>query len=430
MHVLRSAPLIHRRHVLRGIGTALALTRLAASLLVGFVTATVVRAADPAAYVATLEEFPPADAGVDLSGELVTVDHVNRRGGLRLDGDFSEDRYHSAPTFSFILMPYGTVSYHGAPADLHDVPLGTRLVGRFVLPPAGDTAIAPVPPQHTKYVPEHNRAIRLEDDFSHDVRTGRAWKLQGLDREKGQLTLVAVTAAGEPVPDTKPVTHSVDDSTRIWNGNGFGTLDDLAAAANANAVVQANLTWAPGWENRQFHTSDIWLDDASRQAATARQRQIHIRRMKLYWLPARIDKVDHKGGGAGVLTITLLGGFDPALYEAFFDNGGVAGRMSTGVHLAAAEPTLRTWWQNHDKAWGSVVKRRTVENPPLGSSGIELDITTPLLLEGFRPGRFVRVGSASGAWPNAKPPTEWRIKSIEERERGISGPAPNQASKP
>ena len=114
MHVLRAAPLSHRRHVLRGIGTALALTRLAASLLVGFVTATVVCAADPAAYVATLEEFPPADAGVDLSGELVTVDHVNRRGGLRLDGDFSEDRYHSAPTFSFILMPYGTVSYHAA----------------------------------------------------------------------------------------------------------------------------------------------------------------------------------------------------------------------------------------------------------------------------------------------------------------------------
>ena len=430
MHVLRSAPLIRRRHVLRGIGTALALTRVAASLLVGFVAATVGRAADPAAYVAKLEEFPPADAGVDLAGELVTVDHVNRRGGLRLDGDFSEDRYHSAPTFSFILMPYGMVSYQGAPADLHDVPLGTRLVGRCVLPPEGDTAIAPVPPQHKKHVPEHNRAIRLEDDFSHDVRTGRAWKLQAFDREKGQLTLVAVTAAGEPVPDAKPVTHSVDDSTRIWKGNGFGTLDDLAAATNAAAVVQANLTWAPGWENRQFHTSDIWLDDASQQAATARQRQIHIRRMKHYWLPARIDKVDHKGGGAGVLTITLLGGFDPSLYEAFFDNGGVAGRMSTSVHLAAAEPTLRTWWQNHDLAYGQVEKRRTIENPPLGSSGIELDITTPLLLEGFRPGRFVRVGSATGAWPNAKPPTEWRIQSIEERERGLYGPAPNQASKP
>jgi hypothetical protein len=400
------------------------------SLALCLLTTGIARAADPAAYVAMLEEFPPADAGVDLAGELVTVDHVNRRGGLRLDGDFSEDRYHSAPTFSFLLMPYGTVSYHGAPADLHDVPLGTRLVGRFVLPPEGDTVIASVPPQHKKYVPEHNRAIRLEDDFSHAVRTGRAWKLQGLDREKGQLTLVAVTAASEPVPDAKPVTHSVDDSTRIWKGNGFGTLDDLAAAANAGAVVQANLTWAPGWENRQFHTSDIWLDEASRQAATARQRQIHIRRMKHYWLPARIDKVDHKGGGNGVLTVTLLGGFDPSLYEAFFDNGGVPGKMSTGVNIAAAESTLRTWWQNHDLAYGQVEKRRTVENPVLGSSGIELDISTPVLLEGFRPGRFVRIGSQTGGWPRSKPPAEWRIKSIEEREQSLNGPATNKASKP
>ncbi|MFM8802493.1 MAG: hypothetical protein ACKOK8_01055, partial [Planctomycetia bacterium] len=44
----------------------------------------------------------------------------------------------------------------------------------------------------------------------------------------------------------KPVVHSVDASTRIWKENGFGTLDDLAAAATAGAVVQVNLTWAPG----------------------------------------------------------------------------------------------------------------------------------------------------------------------------------------
>ena len=46
-----------------------------------FHTAAAVPAADPAAYVAKLDEFPPADAGVDLAGELVTVDYVNRRGG-------------------------------------------------------------------------------------------------------------------------------------------------------------------------------------------------------------------------------------------------------------------------------------------------------------------------------------------------------------
>ena len=70
------------------------------------------------------------------------------------------------------------------------------------------------------------------------------------------------------------------------------------------------------------------------------------------------------------------------------------------------------------------MKRRTVENPPLGSSGIELDISTQVLLEGFRPGRFVRIGSQTGGWPKSKPPPEWRIRSIEEREQALYGSAP------
>jgi hypothetical protein len=312
-------------------------------------------------------------------------------------------------------MPYGMVSYHGAAADLQDVPLGTRLVGRFVLPPEGDKAIPPPPPELKKHVPDHNRAIRLEDDFSHAVRTGRGWKLQAFDREKKQLTLVAVTAAGEPVADAKPVTHSVDASTRIWRGDGFGTLDDLAAAAAAGEVVQVNLTWAPGWSNHEFHASDVWLDEASRKAAAARQREIHLRRMRHFHVPARIDRVDHQGGSKGMLTVTLLGGFDPAIYDEFFDNGGVQGKMSTGVFVSAAEPTLRTWWMNHDMQGGSVMKKRTIENPPPGSSGIELDIQTTLL-EGFRPGRFVRIGSYTGGWPRIQPPPEWRMKSMDDRE--------------
>lgn len=383
--------------------------------------------ADPAAYVATLEEFPPAGAGVDLAGELVAVDHLLRRGSLRLDGDFDSDRYRWSPSFSFMLLPYGTVIYHGAPADLNDVPIGTRLQGRFLLPPEGDTAIAPPLAHHMRlerFVPAHNRALRLEDDFSHAVRIGRAWKLQGYDREKGQLTMVAVTAAGEPIADTKPVVHAVDASTRIWKENGFGTLDDLVAAAAAGAIVQVNLTWAPGWENRQFHASDVWLDEASRQGATARQREIHLRRTLHYGLPARVERVEHTGGGNGLVTVTLLSGYDPEIYEEFFDNGGSPGRMSTGVGLHPVEPSLRIW---ETGGWGSVAKRRTVENPPPGSSGIELDISTNLLLEGYRPGRFVRISSRTGTWPKGKLPPEVRIKWHEESDQGLYGPAPNPA---
>jgi hypothetical protein len=385
---------------------------------------------DPAAYVSKLEEFPPADAGVDLAGELVAADHLLRRGGLRLDGDFNEDRYRWSPTFTFMLLPYGTVTYHGAPADLNDVALGTRLLGRFLLPPEGDTAIAPPLKHHMRlerFVPAQNRAVRLEDDFSHAVRTGRAWKLQGLDREKGQLTVVAVTASGESVADAKPVVRSVDASTRVWKENGFGTLDDLAAAAAAGAIVQANLTWAPGWVNKDFHASDIWLDEASRKGATARQREIHLRRTLHYGLPARIEKVDHTGGGNGVVTVTLLAGYDPTIYKEFFDNGGSPGRMSTGIAFRPVEPSLRIW---ETGGWGSVAKRRTVENPLPGSSGIELDISTNLLLEGFRPGRFVRIRSQTGNWPKSTLPPEVRIKWHEESDQGLYGAAAKPASDP
>jgi hypothetical protein len=386
--------------------------------------------ADPAAYVSKLEEFPPADAGVDLAGELVAADHLLRRGGLRLDGDFNEDRYRWSPTFTFMLLPYGTVTYHGAPADLNDVAMGTRLLGRFLLPPPGDTAIAPPLEHHMRleqFVPAQNRAVRLEDDFSHAVRTGRAWKLQGLDREKGLLTVVAVTAAGEPVSDVKPVVRKVDASTRIWNANGFGTLDDLAAAATAGAVVQANLTWAPGWVNKEFHASDIWLDEASRKGATARQREIHRRRTLHYGLPARIERVEHTGGGNGVVTVTLLAGYDPEIYEEFFDNGGLQGRMATGVGLQPVEPSLRIW---ETGGWGSVAKRRTVENPLPGSSGIELDISTNLLLEGYRPGRYVRLSSRTGTWPKSKLPPEVRIKWHEETDQALYGPEPKPMVEP
>jgi hypothetical protein len=382
--------------------------------------------ADPAAYVSKLEEFPPADAGVDLAGELVAADHLLRRGGLRLDGDFNGDRYRWSPMFSFMLLPYGTITYHGAPADINDVPLGTRLQGRFLLPPEGDTAIAPPLKHHMRleqFVPAQNRAVRLEDDFSHAVRTGQAWKLQGFDRESGRLTVVAVTAAGEPVADAKPVVRTVDASTRIWKENGFGTLDDLAATATAGAVVQANLTWAPAWVNKEFHASDIWLDEASRKGATARQREIRRRRTLHYMLPARIEKVDHTGGGNGILTVTLLAGYDPEIYAAFLDKPGV----HSSVGLVPVEPSLRAW--DNSSSWGSVAKRRTIENPPPGSSGIELDISTPLLLEGFRPGRFVRITSRH-VWPQSHLPPEVRIRWYEESDQGLYGYGPAPAGDP
>jgi len=370
----------------------------------------------PADYVPTLAEFPPPGVGVELAGELVSVDHVNRRGGLRLDGDFQEDRYHSAPTFAFALLPYGEVYFHGAPADLHDVPLGTRLLGRFVLPPEGDTTI---PAAANKFVPRQNRALLLEDDLSRALRAGRGWKATAFDREKGRLTIAPVSLAGEPVAGGEPVAHSVDGSTRIWKGNGFGTLDDVAAAAGAGGIVQANLTWHPDWANKQFHCSDLWLDAPAWESARERQQQLHLRRMKLYWVPARIDSVKHDAAGKGSLTVTLLGGCDPEVYKRFTIKPDVP-NSEFPVYVACAAPTLRSWWQNHDKVYAHVTARRELPDPPLGSSGIQLDIRLDdgqVLQEGFQPGRFVRVvvvwnhhgGRAVPEPHTVMPPPEWRM---------------------
>ena len=65
-------------------------------------------------------------------GELVFVDHANRRGSLRVQG--AGQYFRNAP-HPFAMLPYGVIRYHGAPADLRDIPLGAVLHVRAFLPP-------------------------------------------------------------------------------------------------------------------------------------------------------------------------------------------------------------------------------------------------------------------------------------------------------
>jgi hypothetical protein len=70
----------------------------------------------------------------------VFVDHANRRGSLRVQA--AGTYFRNAP-HPFALLPYAIVRYHGAPADLRDIPLGTVLHIRAFLPP--DPNISAVP---------------------------------------------------------------------------------------------------------------------------------------------------------------------------------------------------------------------------------------------------------------------------------------------
>lgn len=359
-----------------------------------------VHAEDKADYAPKPGEFPPPNSGHYSAGELVQVDHVNRRGALRLDGDLDDNRYHSAPSHQFAMLPYGSIRYHGAPAELRDVPIGTHLHGYFVLPPEGDKTIPPPPNGSEKYVPKYNHALTLEDDFSFYQRQGQQWKVAAVDVEKGKLKVGSI---GQAVADglKGEKTFEFDASTRIWKGRQIAGLQALAA----DQVIQVNLTWAPDWKNGQFHCADIWLDKESLDVATEVQRQIHIRHQLHRWLAGWVDHVEHRPGGKGIVTVTLFGGMDPTLYGR--------ARTAKGVAIAAAEPTLRSWWQEHDNKGGTVLDFKDLPNPPPGSSGLQLRVQVSELIEGFRPGRVVRF--RPNGFPNVKLPPEERVKSMDDR---------------
>jgi hypothetical protein len=376
-------------------------------------------AANPADITPPWGTFPQPGAGIELAGELVVVDHVNRRFGLRLDGDFNKYRYFNDAKLKATLLPYGEVWYHGAPADLADIPLGTRLQGRFLLPPK-DAPPRQLPSDQEKAFPPplHDRALVVEDGFSHERRRGRAFRIDKLEIkpddisygdlkaaiERGTIVLTQVKASGQPLdgpPDTpKDAAYTVDFSTRVWKDGRPGTLADLAVGQ----VVQANLGWAPEWGNRQFHCLDIWIDEASCQVAIEQQRRLHLRRMRHYLLPAWIEKVEYEPDGSGLLTLTYFAGMDRQLYDEIQT-------QDPYRRLYRADPRMRIIGgsQGDNGAGSHVLKVHVDPAPPPGSSGItqEVRVGAGDHEEGLRPGRFIRVSHRS--WPGGILPPEWLL---------------------
>ncbi len=212
--------------------------------LAPFVFLVGIASAQPAAeFVPKPGVFPPAEAGHYYAGELVSIDHVNRRGAIRLDGTGEEDRYQASPPHHFVLLSYATVRYQGATADLVHIPLTTHLHGTFVLPPEGETFI-PVPKkEYAKWVPIHNHVILLEDDVSFYTRRGQAWKIDKFEVDKYSL-IATLTGPDLPGGFKGTKNFSIDASTRIWKGNGFGAMTDIQPGQS----VQLSFAWRPEWE--------------------------------------------------------------------------------------------------------------------------------------------------------------------------------------
>ncbi|MEM7011268.1 MAG: hypothetical protein AAF585_07270, partial [Verrucomicrobiota bacterium] len=330
-------------------------------------------------------KFPPLDEAKSYRGELVFVDHINRRGSLRLhiDGHYHEGRLHD-----FAMLPYGVIRYRGAPAELHDIPIGTVLYGRFFLPPDPKTSSVPSSKGNDVTQPAETHAILLEDGPSFCLREGKAWELQKFEINGDEGTVVASLyreEGGEGLGGEHTIT--IDASTRIWRGRELLGLADLAAEKARPTKGQSiwmSLAWHPRYLYQEFHVADLWLDEIAMNSATERQRGRHIRHIRLRWMPAYVDSVEHGEFGQATITATLFGGMDESLYADF--------KPGIGATMAAAADTLRTWWPNHDGMDGKILTvERSEESPSLGSSGIQIQFEVNLVLEGFRPGRVVRI---------------------------------------
>lgn len=353
-------------------------------------------------------KFPPVTEAKSHRGELAFIDHVNRRGGLRLhvDGFYREMAPHAVA-----MLPYGMIYYRGAPAELRDIPIGTVMYGRFYLPPNPENSAVPVIKRAKLGVPRENHAILLEDGPSLCLREGKSWQLKEVEIKGSEGTLLVSLErkeGGEGLGGEHKVT--IDGSTRIWRGRELLGFKDIWPEGGKKTFddkpVHLALTWHPRYLYQQFHAADLWLDKAAMKVATERQRQVHIRHIRHRWMPAWVDAVGYGNFGDATVTVTLFGGMDESLYADF--------KPGSGGQMCAAENTLRTYWQNHDGMEGKIESvERAKGEPPFGSSGIQIKFSMNLILEGFRPGRIVRIRLSS--WPKVKPPKEEQINGLNER---------------
>ena len=370
-------------------------------------------------------EFPLLRKAHSYRGELVFVDHANRRGSIRVEGT---GKFYRNDPHPFAMLPYGIVRYHDAPADLRDVALGTVLHVHGFLPLDPKISSVPVLPINNKekdtghyrgtgIFPAENHILLLEDEPSHCRRNGLVWKLKQIEIKNHQGKIIAsrepktgnaAQAAGE--------TMTFDAGTRIWRGRERIRVADLIAEQAwptsgkkdlGRQAVLLGITWKPAPGDglsgafTQFHISDIWLDDDAIQNAAHFQTETHKSFIRSRWMPAYVDNITYGKFGRATVSATLFGGMDPSLYADF--------QKGVGAQINGAEQTLKHtaghYGPGHMASSGKVIGvTKTTGEIPLGSSGIQIEFATDLIIEAIRSGRVIRIRPAS--WPKTQIPRE------------------------
>jgi hypothetical protein len=383
-------------------------------------------------------KFPPLDKAHTYRGELVFVDHANRRGSIRVQGSGMFFRNDPHP---FAMLPYGIVRYHGAPADLRDIPLGTVMHVHAFLPPDPKTSAVPVlaldsgkkDANHNRgagIFPPENHVLLLEDEPSHCQREGLNWKLKEIEIKDNAGLLIA-TREPKKGGDGKATEEKLtfDAATRVWRGRESLSIEDLVTegawpkhgkkALNGQSVL-LGITWRPTPDGifTRFHVSDIWLDDTAMQRAAKNQTETHKAFIRSRWMPAWIDAVEYGKFGRATVTATLFGGMDPSLYADF--------TKGTSTMMNAVENTLKhthgAYGPAHMCSRGTLLEvTKTPGEAPLGSSGIQIRFETDLIIEGIRPTRVVRIRPST--WPQVQVPREEYLQDGANMDERFPTPA-------
>ena len=370
-------------------------------------------------------KFPPIEKAHAYRGELIFVDHPNRRGSIRVEGT---GKFYRNDPHPFALLPYGMVRYHNAPADLRDVPLGTVMHAYGFLPPDPKTSSVPVLPPDNKdkdaghyrgtgIFPAENHILLLEDEPSHCKRNGLVWKLLEVNLNNLVGTIVA---SRQPKDGGKtkvePETMTFDSATRIWRGRESIRISDLTEEKVwpdngkkdlSDQPVLLGITWKPAPGDglsgafTSFHISDIWLDDQSIEHAAYFQTQKNNSFIRTRWMPALVTDVSYGKFGRATISATLFGGMSESLYSHF--------RKGEGGQINGTENTLKHtaghYGPGHMASGGRIIRVTKQEGKiPLGSSGVQVHFETGLVIEAIRPGRVVRIRPNS--WPKSQIPRE------------------------
>jgi len=383
-------------------------------------------------------KFPSLDKAHTYRGELVFVDHANRRGSIRVQGSGMFFRNDPHP---FAMLPYGMVRYHGAPADLRDIPLGTVMHVHAFLPPDPKTSAVPVlavdsgkkDANHNRgagIFPAENHVLLLEDEPSHCQRVGLTWKLKEIEI-KDKAGIILATCEPKQGGDTKATEEKLtfDAATRVWRGSESLSIEDLVTegawpkdgkkALNGQSVL-LGITWRPTPDGifTRFHVSDIWLDDTAMQRAAKNQTETRKAFIRSRWMPAWIDAVEYGKFGRATVTATLFGGMDASLYADF--------TKGTSAMMNAVENTLKhthgAYGPAHMASRGTILEViKAPGNAPLGSSGIQIKFDTDLIIEGIRPTRVVRIRPST--WPQVQVPREEYLQDGANMDERFPTPA-------